>query len=319
MYFSYCVQSTKWLWRQHEYERAPVVKTIFNILDRRPYRTIWRLTLLMVLGLSVLMIWFGKAVFVELFFVFPVILASWYGSRNAGVGLALTTTGLLLGIHVFHAGLDYFTLLSYGLPCAISFSLLAVLITNFRNVHRVEATAADTDNLTKLANSRGFYAELANELLRSSRYEHIFSLAFLDIDNFKRVNDTFGHAEGDRLLKAVAKSLKESLRASDTVARLGGDEFACLLPETSEDAARVALTKAQQALQRRMQVGHWPVSASIGLVTFETLPVDIKQAMKVADDLMYSVKRASKNAMLHEAWHGPSGVSVKQVRPAELH
>lgn len=167
----------------------------------------------------------------------------------------------------------------------------------------MESTAADTDKLTNILNSRGFYAELANELLRSVRYEHLFSLAYIDIDNFKSVNDSQGHAEGDKLLIEVAQCLKDSVRATDIVARLGGDEFACLFPETGQDASKAAFAKASEELQRRMSSYDWPVSFSVGLVTFETMPTDIKEAMKIADELMYSVKNADKNNISYRVWH----------------
>ena len=165
---------------------------------------------------------FGKVIFLELFYFFPITLVSWYGSRKSGVLLSLVSSLLLLLIDAFQTGFYPIKIVAYGLPCAISLSALAVLVTNFRDVHRVESTAADTDKLTSIGNSRGFYAELANELLRSVRYEHIFSLAYIDIDNFKFINDSKGHAEGDKLLIEVANCLKDALRETDAIARLGG-------------------------------------------------------------------------------------------------
>ena len=280
------------------------MKTLFNILDKRPAKHIWRLTLIIVLVLSFLSVTFGKVIFLELFYFFPITLASWYGSRKSGTLLSITSSLLLLLIDVFQTGFSPIKIVTYGLPCAISFSALAVLVTNFRDVHRVESIAADTDKLTSICNARGFYAELANELLRSVRYEHIFSLAYIDIDNFKFVNDSLGHAEGDKLLIEVAQCLKDSLRATDVVARLGGDEFVCLFPETGQDASTAAFAKASEELRRRMKRYHWPVSFSVGLVTFENMPTDIKEAMKIADDLMYSVKNADKNNISYKVWHG---------------
>ncbi len=280
------------------------MKTIFNILDKRSANYIWRLSLLITLALSAFSALFGTIVFLELFYIFPITIASWYGSRKSGVVLALISTLLLLSSDAFHIGINAIALFNYGLPCAISLSALAVLITNFRDVHRVESHAADTDDLTSTCNSRGFYVELANELVRSSRYEHIFSLAYIDIDNFKSVNDSHGHPAGDRLLIEVADSLTESLRATDTVARLGGDEFACLLPETGQKEAKAAFSKASKLLERRMNSSHWPVTFSVGLVTFEAIPDDIKEAIKIADELMYSVKNLEKNNVSYKIWHG---------------
>lgn len=280
------------------------LKTIFGALDEYSPGYVWRISLLMVLVLTVSSVLFGHKVFIEIFYVIPVAITSWYGSKKSGVILALSSTIILFLTKTWHVDFQGVTIFSYSLPCAITLCLLAVLITNFRNVHRVESTAADTDDLTNVYNSRGFYVELANELVRSSRYEHIFSLAYIDIDNFKFVNDTRGHSVGDQLLIEVAKSLKESLRATDTVARLGGDEFACLLPETGQEEAKAAFGKASELLEQRMKNSNWSVTFSVGLVTFEMMPDDIKEAVKIADELMYSVKNLNKNNVSYKIWHG---------------
>jgi diguanylate cyclase (GGDEF)-like protein len=256
--------------------------------------------------LAVLSSIFGKIIFLELFYSIPIILVSWYGSRKSGFLLSLVSSLLLLLIDAFQTGFVPIKIVTYGLPCAISLSALAILVTNFRDVHREESIAADTDKLTNILNLRGFYAELANELVRSVRYDHVFSLAYIDIDNFKNINDSKGHIEGDKLLIEVANCLKDSLRATDIIARLGGDEFACLLPETGQEASKVAFTKANQELQKRMKHYHWPVSFSIGLVTFESMPTDIKQAIKIADDLMYSVKNTNKDSISFKVWQDES-------------
>ena len=109
------------------------------------------------------------------------------------------------------------------------------------------------------------------------------------------------------MLVEVANCLRSQLRKSDTVARLGGDEYACLLPETEQDSAKKAFLKVRNFLQHRMSEKNWPVSFSIGLVTFETPPEDIKEAMKVADELMYSVKNKQKNNIAYKVWHGKTG------------
>ena len=170
-------------------------------------------------------------------------------------------------------------------------------------MHRVEVVAADTDNLTGLHNPRSFYVELANELLRSKRFKRIFSLAYMDVDNFKNINDSLGHSIGDELLVEVAKCLKSSLRATDTISRLGGDEFVCLLPETEDKDVKNLFSKVKKLLSERMQSHSWPVGFSVGVVTFETLPADVKQAISVADDLMYSVKKDNKNNTVYKVSH----------------
>lgn len=282
------------------------MKTIFNILDKRSNKYIWRLSLLMALILSGFVVAFGEVFYFEPFYVLPITLASWYGSNKAGLMLALFTVLVLVLVKglVFQGDLDIETIFYYGLPHAISYSGLAILVTNFRSVHKVETTAADIDSLTSINNPRSFYAKLANELVRSYRYKHIFSLAYIDIDDFKSINDSQGHSEGDRLLIEVANCLKSSLRETDMVARLGGDEFAVLLPETEQKEAKIVFSNVIHLLQERMKKYDWSVSFSAGLVTFDTLPGDIKEAIKITDDLMYSVKNREKNNIAFKIWHG---------------
>ncbi|WDE04271.1 GGDEF domain-containing protein [Thalassomonas viridans] len=163
---------------------------------------------------------------------------------------------------------------------------------------------ASTDNLTGLSNSRSFYLDLGNEILRSIRYKHVFSLSYIDIDNFKSINDSIGHLKGDELLISVARCLISSLRKTDIIARLGGDEFAVIFPETSQEEVKSAFAKASEELKYRMRKNKWQVSFSVGIVTFETLPMDIKEAMKIADELMYSVKNNKKNDVAFKVWQG---------------
>lgn len=278
------------------------MKTILSVLDNRSARHVWWFSIGFVLLLGVVSALFNTRFLHEIFYVFPIIVTSWYGSKRSGIVLSTLAASLLLMIKAYQQSFQLILVYSYWLPCLLSFYALAVLITNFRNVHRVESVAADTDSLTGINNPRGFYAELANELLRSSRYDHRFSLAFLDIDDFKRVNDTLGHAEGDRLLKEVAACLKDTLRATDVVGRLGGDEFACLLPETGQNEASEAFSKLTGELKSRMARSNWKVGFSVGLVTFERLPEDVKEALRAADELMYSVKNSDKNSVAHRVW-----------------
>jgi diguanylate cyclase (GGDEF)-like protein len=102
----------------------------------------------------------------------------------------------------------------------------------------------------------------------------------------------------------VAKYLKSALRATDSVARLGGDEFACLLPETEPEAVKKVFTKVRDMFSKSMKWFDEPVSFSAGVVTFETPPDDIKEAIKIADDLMYNVKIGKKNNIAYRIWRG---------------
>jgi diguanylate cyclase (GGDEF)-like protein/PAS domain S-box-containing protein len=179
-----------------------------------------------------------------------------------------------------------------------------------------EKELARTDVLTGLSNRRAFYEALQMERARTARYGRPITLAYVDLDNFKRVNDSLGHAVGDELLVCVADLLRQTLRLSDTVGRLGGDEFALLLPETSPGAAESLLQKLRKILMDAMQGRNWPVSFSIGAATFLNNPPPLDQMIRAADELMYAVKKSGKNSVEVVAIGGGPQESARGTSPA---
>jgi diguanylate cyclase (GGDEF)-like protein/PAS domain S-box-containing protein len=185
--------------------------------------------------------------------------------------------------------------------------------TQLNLVLQREKELARTDMLTGLANRRAFYEALQIERARSARYGRPVTLVYLDLDNFKRVNDTLGHAVGDELLACVADLLRRTLRASDTVGRLGGDEFAVLLPETNAQAAEVLLQKLSSVLADTMRAKQWPVTFSMGAAAFLDNPASVEEMIRTADELMYSVKKSGKNRISVALMGGSSNESLKAV------
>ena len=271
-------------------------------MDNISGRIVLWLSLIAVLLLGVASFYSVAEVPHEIFYFFPTTICSWYGSKRSGLLVSTFSVIVLFGVEVWHQGFDPLLIFTYLLPTLLGLSSLAVIVTNFRSVHRFESLAAHTDNLTGINNTRGFYTELTGELLRSVRYEHHFTLAFLDVDDFKSINDSLGHAVGDKLLREVANCLKVSVRSTDVVGRLGGDEFAVLMPETEANQAKLAFENLLEALTVRMARHNWKVGFSIGVVTFEHLPGDIKGALKAADDLMYSAKLEGNSKAKYLVW-----------------
>ena len=134
--------------------------------------------------------------------------------------------------------------------------------------------------------------------------KHPFTLAYIDLDNFKTVNDQLGHATGDQVLRTVVSSVKKNIRRTDIVARLGGDEFALLLPETNQESARVVLSKIQDGLLEEMRKNNWPVTFSIGVLTCRVAPPSTDALVSMADELMYSVKHDGKNGVKYATYAG---------------
>jgi len=161
-----------------------------------------------------------------------------------------------------------------------------------------EKEISRTDALTALANRRAFYEAADVERARAARYSRPVTLAYIDLDNFKHVNDSLGHAVGDELLTRVARLLKENLRFTDTAGRLGGDEFAILLPETGAQAAELVLKKLRQILLHAMSERNWPVTFSIGAATFIDNASSVNEMVQIADGLMYIVKKSGKDKII---------------------
>jgi diguanylate cyclase (GGDEF)-like protein len=151
------------------------------------------------------------------------------------------------------------------------------------------------DPLTRVANPRGFHEKAQREIEIAKRYGHPFTVAYLDLDNFKVVNDSLGHSTGDDLLVRVAELIGGSIRETDVLARLGGDEFAILFSETGSEAAQKVMARIEGEISREMQVKGWPVTLSVGLVTFVAPPESVDEMLQKADGLMYEAKASGKN------------------------
>jgi diguanylate cyclase (GGDEF)-like protein/PAS domain S-box-containing protein len=177
-------------------------------------------------------------------------------------------------------------------------NLCAIAIEHRRNQSALEAQAY-SDPLTGLANRRAFLERATSECARATRLDTDLAVLMMDIDHFKRVNDTHGHVAGDRVLKTLADVCRTTLRASDVIGRIGGEEFAILLPDTGTDQAletaerlREALAAAQTTLTDDTTIS---VTASIGLTSRNGQIADIDTLLAQADDALYRAKREGRN------------------------
>ena len=159
--------------------------------------------------------------------------------------------------------------------------------------HRLELLAT-TDSLTGLARRRVFEERAQIELSVSMRKHREFSILMVDIDNFKRRNDTFGHAAGDEALQVLANVVQSCVRVVDLAARLGGEEFAILLPETGTEGAMILAGRIQSALAKANH-GPVPLTISIGIAALDATTTTWRDVLNHADDAMYEAKRRGKN------------------------
>ena len=175
----------------------------------------------------------------------------------------------------------------------------AVSIENV-DLHELVQSQAVTDELTGLSNHRRFQEVLSNEFERHSRFGQNLGFVMLDIDNFKLVNDTYGHQQGDRVLREVARVLRDSCREVDEPARYGGEEFAVALPETDVEGAYNLAERVRRAVEE-LEIpllngeGGVRVTASLGAASVPPSTADRDSLVEAADAALYRAKRAGKN------------------------
>ena len=246
----------------------------------------------------------------------PIGLAAWVAAPSAAYVLAAIAAMLPTPFSVL-AGEPVGWAVMWSI--ASNFVVLGIITMLFVTLKRRlsdEAAFVATDTLTGLPNRGSFMVQLDAELTLAARYGRAFTLAYIDLDNFKAVNDLEGHDVGDKLLCRVADALRSSTRQTDIIARLGGDEFAAVLPEIRGGATGAVLDNLRKQLSQAMENGGWPVTFSIGAVTFEA-PVDTsREALQVADVAMYAVKHSGKDGIRHGVWDGEPVASVGDPVPS---
>ena len=245
------------------------------------------------------------------FYLIPVSLAAWFSGKWSGLLFCLMALIVRVIIDagsspsfVSNSALHYWNQLIDFIFLLIMSLLFSALKKNLEN----EKELARRDPLTDTLNRRSFFDLAQHEINRSHRYDLPLTVAYIDLDNFKDVNDRLGHHAGDDLLITVVATIRSHIRGSDVLARFGGDEFVILLPDTPGDAALTFLKKLHEHLDLAMARNGWPVSFSIGAATYPLVPDTVDEVISHADELMYSVKHGGKNRLLHkeilEVTHG---------------
>ncbi len=242
----------------------------------------------------------------SVFYVLPIALITWIISQRLGLAASLISTFAWLAADMASRPPYTQSLVPvWNTLIRLSFFvIITLLLAALKRALQRESELSRIDYLTGAVNSRFFYTLIQMEIDRFRRYPHPFTLAYIDLDNFKTVNDQFGHAAGDQVLCLVVSSFKNTMRSADSIARLGGDEFALLLPETNQDAARIAFIKFQNGLAELMRQNNWAITFSIGVLTCNANANSPDELLKIADELMYSVKRNGKNALKFSTYTG---------------
>lgn len=270
---------------------------ITGALEQRSPRSLGALAVALFLAVTLLRFYSSPEFSFSFLYLIPVSFAAWFLSTGNGLFMSLASTCALVIFDLESPGrypsreLAFWDLvMNLGI-----FFFFVYVLGEVKTLYRREQEQSHHDPLTGLLNRRAFCEALELEAERMRRTKHPLTLAYLDLDNFKQVNDRQGHAAGDALLRTVSRGMLANVRGMDVVARLGGDEFCLLLPESGGDASRAALGKLQERLREEVVAAGWPITFSIGAVTFESAENSADQMLERADRVMYRAKQSGKN------------------------
>ena len=283
--------------------------------------TAWlALGLVCVAGLGYLDVLTGYEIGLSLFYLIPIVAVSWFAGWPFGVTVA-SASSLAWYIAEILSGPTYS---SSWIPIWNSFIRLTFFFITVFSVKEAkeldrERSFSRVDYTTGAMNSRFFRVLAQREIDRSARSRQPFTAAYVDLDNFKMINDVFGHTIGDEALRTVADTMQQNLRKTDIVARLGGDEFTILLPEVGANVAWRVVSKLHDKLTSAMQKRHWPITFSIGVVSFSAVPSSVDEMLGLADKVMYRVKHGSKNGIRCIEFPEPVDADLDAAKTGEAH
>ena len=279
-----------------------------DYLNRQDKSRLLRLAIILVLLIGCVNHLAGMEISVSILYLLPVSLVSWFVGRREGGFIALASSASWYAVdwsfgHYYSHSIFFY----WNLGVMFSFFLIVnFALSGFKRALEKNKKLARVDSLTGVTNSRYFFALVEKEIERSRRYGHSLTLVYLDCDNFKGLNDNFGHQIGNRMLHFLATTLESNTRNIDIVARLGGDEFAILMPETGEQIVPHALQRFHARLVTALRKTGWPVTLSMGAAIYLDPPASAEDLIKSADRLMLQAKSEGKNRVQYKVFGVPT-------------
>ena len=227
----------------------------------------------------------------------PISLLAWYHGR-IGVAVAVPLGVVSWVVSNYLAGMQFsnpFIWIVNGLMLGVSFVLVGLLTAAISASVVREQGLSRQDPLTTLLNTRAFYEDAARTLAACRRKDRPVTMAYIDLDNFRDINEALGHEAADDVLRQIGQLLRSSLRPSDLITRLGGDEFGILLAETGPQQATATLERIHSLLSHRFAPTAPGLTSSIGAVTFVTIPNSVEAMVQQADIRRYAAKNQGGN------------------------
>ncbi|MBI3822123.1 MAG: diguanylate cyclase [Planctomycetes bacterium] len=242
----------------------------------------------------------GPELSFAIFYLVPIAVGAWWGGFAQGILLSMACALSWQFVEIAGGSTAAPVIQLWNGTARFGiFVITSSLLSRLRLSLFFEKKLARSDPLTGAANGRTFYETVSQTVARLLRTRQPLTLAYLDLDNFKWLNDKLGHSAGDEALCDLVRTIHHNIRGTDLLARLGGDEFALLLPEASEEDARAILERIQACFNQQMGRKQWPVTLSIGAMTFPEPICDVDAMVRRVDELMYQAKKAGKNRIVH--------------------
>ena len=259
----------------------------------------------------------GPDIGVSLFYLLPILVTGWWFGTTAAIVTAVAASlSWFLADESYHTNGSLLISVWNGFTRLVIFTFMGYMTSRarmdrdrFKGLLLREREQARADIMTGLPNRRGFIERLMVEASRCRRSSQPICVAYLDLDNFKLINDRHGHSAGDSLLAEIGRALSSTIRAGDLAARLGGDEFAILFWNTERTAVE---SIAQRIIDGISEVGRrYPdagLGASVGIAHFERVPESVEEILKGADNAMYEAKSLGKGRLV--VWRSKPAVSA---------
>jgi diguanylate cyclase (GGDEF)-like protein len=239
----------------------------------------------------------------SIFYLLPISLITWFVRKEAGfVACILSAIAWFITNPNIQQTESGFLVPYWNASVSlIFFFAVAYLLSKWRYALEQEKEFARIDSTTAVANKRLFLELARLELKKAQRYRHPLTIVYIDIDDFKNINDNWGKKIGDQLLQIAAETIKQNIRETDIIGRLGGDEFAIILPGSGYEPANIVTCRVQRELLDAMQKNEWCATFSMGAVTFVNPPNSVDEMIHKVDRLVYLIKHNGKNQLNHKA------------------
>jgi diguanylate cyclase (GGDEF)-like protein len=254
-----------------------------------------------------------EVVFAPLYLI-PIAILAWFVGKWNGVTASVLSTMMWLAADLYSGGPYESTFVYYWntIVCLTTFLLTSWLISYLRVELEQNRSFYQLDTLTGIANSVGFHEAAQREIERAKRLNRPFSLGYIDVDNFKFINEQMGHTIGDQVIREIALNIQSNLRRSDLVARVGGDEFTVLLSEAGQEASREAINRIQHQLKNAMDAKGWPLTFSIGVIACIEHPKTVDELLQLTSELRDFVKHNGKDGICFSEYKSKTETQINR-------